>query len=231
MNKRKIIIAIDGYSACGKSTLARQLARSLGYRYIDSGSMYRAITLYFLREGVNCSDEDEVAEALDNIHLTFVVDGTDRESEILLNEEPVGRSIRELLVAEKVSDVAAIKNVRHFAVAQQQKMGKGKGIVMDGRDIGTVVFPDAELKIFMNADPIIRVKRRFEELYESNPAVSIDEVRTNLELRDYIDTNRSESPLRKADDALLLDNAGMTREEQLSKVLKWVEDILEPINQ
>jgi cytidylate kinase len=225
MAKRKITIAIDGYSSCGKSTLARQLAAELSYRYIDSGAMYRAITLYFIRENVDTQNEAEVAEALKNIHLSFEVNERTGESEIHLNEENVCHAIREMLVAEKVSEVAAIKEVRHFAVAQQQKMGKGKGIVMDGRDIGTVVFPDAELKIFMTADPAIRVKRRFEELYETNPSITIEEVKTNIELRDYIDTNREESPLRRAEDAILLDNAGLTREEQLGKVLGWVHEV------
>jgi cytidylate kinase len=230
MAKRKITIAIDGYSSCGKSTLARQLAAQLGYRYIDSGAMYRAITLYFIREGVDVQNGEAVAEALHNIHLTFEVAEHSGESEIHLNEENVCRAIREMLVAEKVSEVAAIKDVRHFAVAQQQKMGKGKGIVMDGRDIGTVVLPDAELKIFMTADPAIRVMRRFEELYTTNPSITLDEVKTNLELRDYIDTNREESPLRRADDAILLDNTGMTREEQLEKVLEWVQEVWEEVD-
>jgi CMP/dCMP kinase len=231
MAKHKIIIAIDGYSSCGKSTLARQLAARIGFRYIDSGAMYRAITLYFIREGVKIHDEEEVAEALKNIHLSFELNEHSGESEIYLNEENVSHAIREMLVAEKVSEVAAIKSVRQAAVAQQKKMGKGKGIVMDGRDIGTVVFPDAELKIFMNADPAIRVKRRFEELYETNPSITIDEVRTNLELRDYIDTNRDESPLRKAEDAILLDNTGLSREEQLEKVIEWMKEIGEPVGQ
>ncbi len=230
MAQRKIIIAIDGYSSCGKSTLARQLAEQLRYRYIDSGAMYRAVTLYFIREGVDVREQDEVAEALKNIHLSFELNERTGESEIHLNDENVCRAIREMLVAEKVSEVAAIKEVRRIAVAQQQKMGKGKGIVMDGRDVGTVVFPDAELKIFMNADPAIRVMRRFEELYETNPAITLDEVRTNLEMRDYIDTNREESPLRKAGDAILLDNTGLTREEQLEKVLALVAEVLEPVS-
>jgi cytidylate kinase len=191
--------------------------------------MYRAITLYFIREGINTQDHEAAAEALKNIHLTFELNERSGESEIHLNEENVCHAIREMLVAEKVSEVAAIKEVRHFAVAQQKKMGKGKGIVMDGRDIGTVVFPEAELKIFMTADPAIRVKRRFEELYETNPNISLDEVRVNLELRDYIDTNREESPLRKADDAILLDNTDLTREEQLAKVLEWVQEVQAPV--
>jgi cytidylate kinase len=231
MEQRKIIVAIDGYSSCGKSTLARQLAKKLGYRYIDSGAMYRAITLYFLRENVNVEDHAALIEALNNIHLSFEINERNGESEVHLNDENVCRVIREMLVSEKVSKIAAIREVRQAAVAQQKRLGKGKGIVMDGRDIGTVVFPEAELKIFMNADPAIRVMRRFEELYEKDPATSLDEVRANLELRDYMDSNREISPLRKADDAILLDNTGLTREEQLAKVMEWVAEIREPVGQ
>jgi cytidylate kinase len=231
MGQRKIIVAIDGYSSCGKSTLARQLAARLGYRYIDSGAMYRAITLYFLRENVNIEDHAAVIEALNSIHLSFEINERSGESEIHLNDENVCRAIREMLVAEKVSEVAAIREVREAAVGQQQRLGKGGGIVMDGRDIGTVVFPEAELKIFMNADPAIRVMRRFEELYEKDPTISLDEVRINLELRDYIDSNREVSPLRRAEDAILLDNTGLTREEQLEKVLEWVAELREPVGQ
>jgi cytidylate kinase len=231
MGMRKIIIAIDGYSSCGKSTLAKQLAASLGYRYIDSGAMYRAITLYFLREGVSMENHDEILAALENIHLSFEISERTGESEIHLNEENVARAIREMLVADKVSEVAAIREVREAATAQQKRLGKGKGIVMDGRDIGTEVFPEAELKIFMTADPAIRVMRRFEELYANDPGISLDEVRINLELRDYIDSNREVSPLRKADDALVLDNTGMNREEQLAKVMEWVADVQEPVQQ
>jgi cytidylate kinase len=231
MGQRKIIVAIDGYSSCGKSTLARQLATRLGYRYIDSGAMYRAITLYFLRENVNIEDHAAVIEALKNINLSFEINERTGESEIHLNDENVCRAIREMLVAEKVSEVAAIREVREAAVAQQQRLGKGKGIVMDGRDIGTVVFPEAELKIFMNADPAIRVMRRFEELYQKDPTISLDEVRINLELRDYIDSNREVSPLRRAEDAVLLDNTGLSREEQLEKVLEWVAELREPVSQ
>lgn len=231
MGMRKIIVAIDGYSSCGKSTLARQLASTLGYRYIDSGAMYRAITLYFLRENVRLENHDEILNALNNIHLNFEVNERTGESEIHLNEENVSRAIREMLVADKVSEVAAIREVREAAVAQQKRLGKGKGIVMDGRDIGTEVFPDAELKIFMTADPAIRVMRRFEELYASDPSISLDEVRINLELRDYIDSNREVSPLRKADDALILDNTGLSREEQLAKVMEWVTEVRELVQQ
>lgn len=224
MSAPKIIIAIDGYSSCGKSTLAKQLANKIGYSYIDSGAMYRAITLYFLRYGVRYKEAPEVIEALKDIHLSFEFNEGAGKSEIHLNDENVEKYIRDLLVAEKVSEVAAIKEVRHFAVAQQKKMGKKRGIVMDGRDIGTVVFPDAELKVFMTADPAIRVKRRFEELCEAGQIVSIEEVKHNLELRDYIDSNREESPLRQAADAVILDNSNITREEQLKQVTDWVKE-------
>ena len=219
---KKITIAIDGFSSCGKSTLAKALAAKLGYHYIDSGAMYRAITLYFIRENIDLDDAAQVKAALADIHLTFGLNETTGASDIYLNEENVSRLIREMLVAEKVSEVAAIKAVRTFAVAQQQKLGRKGGIVMDGRDIGTVVFPEAELKIFMDADAAIRVVRRFEELYPSNPSITLDEVRTNIEMRDYIDSNREESPLRKAKDALVLDNSNLTREEQLETVMGWI---------
>lgn len=224
MGAPKIIVAIDGYSSCGKSTLAKELAAKLGYNYIDSGAMYRAITLYFLHNSVNLKDHAEILDALANIHLGFTFNENTQRSEICLNDENVEHQIRDMIVAEKVSEVAAIKEVRAFAVGQQKRMGRKKGIVMDGRDIGTVVFPDAELKIFMTAEPDIRVKRRFEELYATNPNITLDEVKHNLELRDYIDSNREESPLRKADDAILLDNSSMSREEQLEQVLGWVKE-------
>lgn len=220
----KIIIAIDGYSSCGKSTVAKEVAARLGYNYIDSGAMYRAITLYFMRNAIDITDSDAILNALANIHLSFVYNETKGKSEIYLNDENVEHAIREMMVAEKVSEVAAIKEVRAFATGQQKKLGKKKGIVMDGRDIGTTVFPDAELKIFMTADPAIRVKRRFEELYPTNPNISLEEVKHNLELRDYIDSTREESPLRQAPDALVLDNSSLTREEQLEKVLTWVNE-------
>lgn len=220
----KIIVAIDGYSSCGKSTLAKQLAEQLGYNYIDSGAMYRAITLYFLRNNVDIKDHTQVLYALAGIHLSFTFNDTTKRSEIYLNEENVEHNIREMIVAEKVSEIAAIKEVRSFAVAQQKRMGKRKGIVMDGRDIGTTVFPDAELKIFMTAEPAIRIKRRFQELFATNPNVTLEEVKHNLELRDYIDTTREISPLRQAEDALVLDNSNLTREEQLEQVLTWVKE-------
>lgn len=225
MNKC-IIVTIDGYSSCGKSTLARQLAAQLGYVYIDSGAMYRAITLYFLRNHIDWAIETEVADALKNIHLHFDPNESTGQSEIYLNDENVEYVIRDLLVAEKVSEVAAIGAVRTFAVAQQQKMGTKKGIVMDGRDIGTTVFPKAELKIFMTADVAIRVQRRYKEMFEKNPNVTPEEVQENLEMRDHIDSHREVSPLRKADDAILLDNTNITRIEQLKFVLKLAEEKL-----
>lgn len=221
---KKIIITIDGWSSCGKSTLAKQLAKALNYVYVDSGAMYRAITLYFLRNHVDWTDKNEVGQALQDISLEFVFNEKSQQSEMILNGENVEYVIRDLVVAEKVSDVAAIKEVRDFAVAQQQKMGKGKGIVMDGRDIGTVVFPNAELKIFMTADNAIRVERRFKELYEKNPNVTVDEVKANLEMRDYIDSHREVSPLRKANDALVLDNSNLSEKEQFQKALKWAKE-------
>ena len=219
----KIIITIDGWSSCGKSTLARQLAKKLNYVYIDSGAMYRAITLYFLRNHIDWTDPAEVKQALLQIELEFAYNPKSDLSEMMLNGENVEFVIRDLVVAEKVSEIAAIREVREFAVAQQRKMGKKKGIVMDGRDIGTVVFPDAELKIFMTADNAIRVERRFRELFEKNPNISLEEVKNNLELRDYIDSNREVSPLRRADDARLLDNSNITEEEQLKLALIWAE--------
>lgn len=216
---KKIIITIDGWSSCGKSTLAKQLAKELGYVYVDSGAMYRAITLYFLRNHVDWTDEKEVADALHNIIIDFQFNEKSQQSEIFLNGENVEYVIRDLVIAEKVSDVATIAAVREFAVAQQQKLGEKKGIVMDGRDIGTTVFPNAELKIFMNAEIGIRVERRFKELFEKNPNITMEEVKHNLEMRDYIDSHREVSPLRKADDAIELDNTNLTMQQQLNFAL------------
>ncbi len=166
---QNIIITIDGWSSCGKSTLAKQLAKKLGYIYIDSGAMYRAITLYFLRNHIDWTNEKEVENALKDIELKFIHNDKTGDAEIYLNDENVEYVIRDLVIAEKVSDVAAIKSIRQYAVKQQHAMGNNKGIVMDGRDIGTTVFPDAELKIFMTADAPVRIERRFKELYEKNP--------------------------------------------------------------
>jgi cytidylate kinase len=217
------IITIDGYSSCGKSTLAKQLAKKLGYAYIDSGAMYRAITLFFLRNHIDYTNHKQVLLALADITIEFHTNDISHQSEIYLNEENVEYLIRDMIVADKVSEVAAIKEVRDFAVAQQRLMGKKKGIVMDGRDIGTTVFPNAKLKIFMTADSAVRVERRFRELYQKNPNISIEEVKNNLEMRDYIDSNREISPLRKADDAVVLDNTNLTMDQQL----KFAENLLE----
>ncbi|ULQ54569.1 (d)CMP kinase [Flavihumibacter fluvii] len=226
MPSKKIIITIDGWSSCGKSTLAKQLARQLNYVYIDSGAMYRAITLYFLRNHIDWTDDSQVKEALKNIQLEFRPNEHSGQTEIYLNDENVEYVIRDLVIAEKVSDVAAIREVRRFAVKQQQEMGRKKGIVMDGRDIGTVVFPKAELKIFMTADNAVRVERRFKELFDKNPNITIEEVKSNLEMRDYIDSHREVSPLRQAEDALVLDNSNITMEEQLKIAAKWVKELI-----
>ncbi len=219
----KIIITIDGWSSCGKSTLAKQLAKKLGYLYIDSGAMYRAITLYFLRNNIDITNEHKIREALKNITLEFRVNEYSNQSEIYLNGENVEYIIRDLIIAEKVSDVAALKDVRTFAVDVQQKIGEHKGIVMDGRDIGTTVFPDAELKIFMVADEAIRVERRFREMFEKNPNITLDEIKANIALRDYIDSHREVSPLRKATDAVELDNSDLSEKEQLDFALKLLK--------
>ncbi|MBX3240315.1 MAG: (d)CMP kinase [Chitinophagaceae bacterium] len=224
MADKKIVITIDGWSSCGKSTLAKQLAKRLQYTYIDSGAMYRAITLYFLRNNINWQDVASVKAALEDIDIDFRVNETTGLGEIYLNDENVEYLIRDLVVAEKVSEVAAIKQVRESAVAQQRKMGAAKGIVMDGRDIGTVVFPDAELKIFMTADNAVRVERRFKELYAKNPNITIEEVKNNLEMRDYIDSHREVSPLKQAEDAIVLDNTHITPDEQFKMALAWVKE-------
>ncbi len=221
---KKIIITIDGWSSCGKSTLAKRLAKELGYIYVDSGAMYRAITLYFLRNNIDLAEKKKIKEALKNISLEFSKNPQNGKTEIYLNGENVEYLIRDLVIAEKVSDVAAIKEVREFAVAQQQKMGAPKGIVMDGRDIGTVVFPKAELKIFLTADNAVRVERRFKEMYEKNPNVTVEEVKNNLEMRDYIDSHREVSPLKQAKDALVLDNTDLTEKQTFEKALEWVKE-------
>lgn len=223
---QKIIITLDGYSSCGKSTLAKQLARELNYVFIDSGAMYRAITLFFLRNHTDWNNNEEVKNALTTINLDFDYNDTTGSSDILLNDENVEALIRDMLVSEHVSEVSTNQYVREFAVAQQQKLGERKGIVMDGRDIGTTVFPNAELKFFVTADPAVRVERRFKEMFAKNPNITVEEVKSNLEMRDYMDSNREFSPLRKAADAIILDNTNLTREEQLITSLQWVKDKL-----
>ncbi len=206
--------------------MAKQLAKELDYIYVDSGAMYRAITLYFLRQSVDFDKPHEINNALSEIELDFRYNENTRQADMYLNDENVEYLIRDLLVAEKVSEVAAIREVREFAVAQQQKMGEKKGIIMDGRDIGTVVFPDAELKIFMTADNAVRIERRFKELYAKNPNITLEEVAENIEMRDYIDSHREVSPLRQAEDALVLDNTNLTPDEQLEVALKMARKVI-----
>ncbi|MDQ8006657.1 MAG: (d)CMP kinase [Pedobacter sp.] len=223
--RKNIVVAIDGYSSCGKSTLAKALAKKLGFIYIDSGAMYRAITLYFLRNNVDLENHDAIANALQNIELNF--HSKDYESHITLNGEEVSDEIRLMPVSEAVSPVSAIKEVRKEMVKQQQRMGKSKNIVMDGRDIGTAVFPDAQVKFFMTADPKIRAERRFKEMVaKGDNTITLEEVFENLAHRDYADTTREESPLTRAEDAIILDNTDITEEEQLAFALEKVQPFL-----
>lgn len=217
-----IIIAIDGFSSTGKSTLAKQLAYKLNYTYVDSGAMYRAITLYFLDHHIELSDNVQIAQALEQIVLTFI------DNKISLNGEPVDEQIRSMAIANLVSEVAALKEVRKFAVAQQQALGEEKAIVMDGRDIGTTVFPKAELKIYLTADEHIRAMRRYDEMKRTNPNISLDEVVENLKHRDLIDSTRDVSPLRKAKDAVILDNTALTMEQQLEISYQWAMERMQP---
>ncbi len=219
MNLRKIVIAIDGYSACGKSTTAKVVAGILGYRYIDTGAMYRAVTLYFLDHHVALTNPKEVTRALANINISFVVNSK-HVTETFLNGLNVEKAIRKMNVSEFVSQVSTIKEVRHAMVEQQRKLGKEKGVVMDGRDIGTVVFPQAELKLFMNAEMLVRAFRRQRELLERDQLVDLDEVIDNIIQRDKIDTTRAESPLRQADDAVVIDTTHITIDEQVDEVVR-----------
>jgi cytidylate kinase len=217
----KIIIAIDGYSSCGKSTLAKQLAQSLGYRFIDTGAMYRAVTLFVINNQIDIYNPEAISDALKNIKINFQLNTKTQIQETILNGENIENEIRvNPRVVSVVSDVSAISEVRRFLVKQQQFMGNEKGIVMDGRDIGTVVFPNAELKLFVTADPMVRAQRRLEELKEKGQETTIEEVLANLQKRDHIDSTRADSPLKKADDAIELNNSTMTREEQF----EWVMD-------
>ncbi len=224
----KITIAIDGYSSCGKSTLAKALAAHLGYAYVDSGAMYRSVTLYALRKGVikdGSFIEEEIIKLLAEIHLTFQFNPHSKSSDTFLNSENVEKELRQMIVSENVSKVSAIHEVRIQMIAIQRKLGKNKGIVMDGRDIGSNVFPDAELKIFMTADTDIRSQRRYDELTSKGQHISFNEVRANLLYRDYEDTHRKEDPLIQAKDAVLLNNSELTREQQLEYVVKLIHDL------
>jgi len=229
MDQSKIIIAVDGHSSCGKSTISKEVAKMLEYTYVDSGSMYRAVTLFALRNNLIINgivNSHELIKRLPDIHISFKYNPKDQKSDTFLNGENVEKEIRELEVSNNVSPVATIKEVRAALVEIQKELGKERGIVMDGRDIGTVVYPDAELKLFVTASPTIRAQRRFYELTAKGSIVSFDEILKNVEERDYIDQNRAESPLKKAEDAIVLDNSNMTREEQLNWVLDKVKNLL-----
>ena len=221
----KIHIAIDGHSSCGKGTLARQLAEKLDYTFIDSGSMYRAVALYFLENDILNSDAEQVELALTQIHLEFLKNNTTNRFEIYLNGKSVEQRIRQMDVATIVSEVASLSVVRKELVKMQQNLGAQKGVVMDGRDIGTVVFPDAELKIFMTADVEIRAQRRFKELQAAGTAIQYEDVLENLSTRDRIDSSRVDSPLTLTDDYRLLDNSHVSPKEQLEIALDWVSQI------
>lgn len=216
---KKIVIAVDGYSACGKSTTAKQVASVMGYRYIDSGAMYRAVTLYFLDHHVSLTNPKEVSRALQQIQLNFKVNARNA-SETFLNGMNVEKPIRSMRVSEYVSQVSTLGEVRQALVDQQRRMGREKGVVMDGRDIGTVVFPNAELKLFMTADILVRAFRRQKELLDRGHLVDLDDVIDNLLLRDKTDTNRQESPLRQAEDAIVIDTTHITVDEQVDEVVR-----------
>ncbi len=230
MTNHKITVAIDGHSSCGKSTIAKALAARLGYAYIDSGAMYRAVTLYAMRYKLVNSGNVKVQEligVLTEIKIEFKYNPSTQKSETYLNGENVEDEIRQLTVSQNVSPIAAIPQIREAMVQLQKEMGKNKGIVMDGRDIGTVVFPDAELKLFVTARSEIRAKRRFDELTNKGETVSLADILHNIEERDRIDSTREASPLRKAADALILDNSNMNQEEQLDWVMRKVRERLE----
>ena len=222
---KKIIVAIDGYSSCGKSTIAKALASYAGYTYVDTGAMYRAIALYTLRN--NLTDDAAIIAALPQIEVGFVL--ANGAQHVTLNGEDVEPFIRTLEVGNTASRVSAIKEVRAFLVAQQQKMGVSKGIVMDGRDIGTVVFPQAELKLFLTASPEVRAQRRFDELVAKGEKPDFAAVLADVNDRDYRDTHRAESPLRQAEDAIVVDNSFMTREQQMELIYKLFNDTLDKL--
>ncbi len=231
MNNKKITIAIDGHSSCGKSTMAKQLAKRLGYVYVDTGAMYRTVTLFALRNGLFDADDnvknDELKARMHEIEVSFKFNETTGKADACLNGEDVEKEIRLMEVSNHVSPIAAIPFVREEMVEQQRRMGKEKGIVMDGRDIGTTVFPDAELKIFVTASAEVRAQRRYDELTGKGENANYEEILKNVQERDYIDSHRAVSPLRQADDAILLDNSHMTIEEQNQWLEKQVERVME----
>ena len=225
----KITVAIDGYSSCGKSTLAKALAQKLNYNYIDTGAMYRAVTIYCLRNDIindSVFDLPKLLSCLKDIEVAFIYNTTTKTSEVFLNGEHVEREIRSMQVANNVSSISSIKEVREKMVILQREMGKGKGVIMDGRDIGTHVFPNAELKLFMTADNDVRTQRRLDELSSKGEYHTFEDVKHNLEKRDHDDTTRKENPLRQADDAIVLDNTDINKEEQLEFVVKLIDDLL-----
>ncbi|HJA88502.1 MAG TPA: (d)CMP kinase [Candidatus Parabacteroides intestinavium] len=227
---KKIVIAIDGHSSSGKSTMAKDLAREIGYIYIDTGAMYRAVTLYALQHHYiqgNVIDEEALKADMDKIDISFQYNAETGRPDTFLNGKKVEKEIRTMEVSDKVSPIAALGFVRRAMVAKQQEIGKAKGVVMDGRDIGTVVFPDAELKLFVTASPEVRARRRWEELQAKGESVSYEEVLANVKKRDYIDSTRAESPLRQAPDAIVLDNSDMTIAEQKQWLMRQVKAIID----
>lgn len=229
---KRITIAIDGFSSCGKSTMAKDLAREIGYIYIDSGAMYRAVTLYSIENGIfqgDHIDTERLKEQLKEIHISFRLNSETGRPDTYLNDVNVENKIRTMEVSSHVSPIAALDFVREAMVAQQQEMGKAKGIVMDGRDIGTTVFPDAELKIFVTASPEIRAQRRYDELKAKGEEAGFDEILENVKQRDYIDQHRETSPLRKADDALLLDNSHLTIAQQKEWLARQFEQVIKEL--
>ena len=229
MDQRKINIAIDGYSSCGKGTLAKAMALALSYVFIDSGAMYRAVTLFLMRKSVNLDDMAQVEQALAQVTVEFDVNDAG-ESVVLLNGENVEDEIRTIAVASKVSEVAKIQAVRDKLVFLQQQMGAKKGVVMDGRDIGTVVFPDAELKIFMTASVEVRAQRRFSELVAKGDAVTLEEISANLKHRDAVDSSRENSPLTMTSDYRVLDNSAMDRDSQFALAMAWADEVFSLIS-
>ncbi len=215
----KIVIALDGYSSCGKSTTAKRVAAKLGYSFIDTGAMYRAVTLYFLQNHISFTNPIAIEKALETIQIHFEFNPKTQKSDVFLNGLNVEEEIRKMYISNSVSEVSAITMVRKAMVLQQQKMGKKRGVVMDGRDIGTKVFPDAEVKIFMTADPLIRAQRRQVELIEKGELIDLDDILSNLQKRDIIDSSREEGPLKQADEAIVLDTSFMTLDEQVDFVI------------
>lgn len=216
---KKIVIAIDGYSACGKSSTAKEVAKILGYNYIDSGAMYRAVTLFFLENHVSLTNQKEIVATLQKIEIDFRNSEGKSHNDIYLNGLNVETDIRTMEISNNVSQVSGIKEVRKAMVDQQRRLGKKKGVVMDGRDIGTVVFPEAELKVFMLADVNVRAERRQKELFDKNEVISLDKIVENIEMRDSLDTSRVESPLVQASDAIVVNTTFMTLEEQVEEVV------------